>query len=358
MLKIDELEKGISFAKLSSDDITTLICKLRAADRQGKLGSILQIRLAELYTKTGEWELALQSFNRCRDKVPDIHSNQSFRKAATYVYGIGESAGVLDNISLFDQFRSGNECNLVLGGVEYSFLFVSGMPRSGTTAIGKLLNISDEISLFVELGSEFYPASPYDFHPKILPRIVKFRNNETNKERLKGLKKTRWIGDKRPYFFMNMPHVYQNFAGREFKVIHVFRNIYDVCQSYQKRAANPKDIWHETKGIEQCIYEINLMLDYIVQLFETRSPLLKDLIFTDYASIFSCVDSALALFRTLGVQLSPDKVNEIQRFIDQSSVIAARPRVYSRDLVRVINESIDLSKVRSVEKATGCTLVS
>ncbi len=165
---------------------------------------------------------------------------------------------------------------------EKSFLFICGCPRSGTTALWHLLMASPEIFLGVEryagymaarrIGSlrshhyeadQFFQLNDGDTHYKDLSTFHEF-TPYFPQARVK-YKQARLIGDKIPRLYDDFANLSQRIPNA--KVIFIVGNILDVCESYERRNANPDDGW--SLGYEYAIRDWNTSLERYLE-FEGR----------------------------------------------------------------------------------------
>lgn len=119
------------------------------------------------------------------------------------------------------------------------YLFVIGNARSGTTALGQLLNHSSEICLGIERYLPKDNISALSFNKKCFfdaesgNYLVRPQFYEKIKDKFEQAK---YIGDKRPNFTQSWRNTWLNLP--QAKIIYIFRNIYDVACSYNNRASN------------------------------------------------------------------------------------------------------------------------
>ena len=156
------------------------------------------------------------------------------------------------------------------GGQDRPHLFVCGCPRSGTTALTRLLSMHDDIALGIEryghlVGPENFKLSPKHF---LKERFFRVKRGDTFYSSLKDVAggnyydelagkydACRWVGDKRPDLYLAYPQLRRAFPGAT--VIFIFRNIFDVAQSYKVRAQNTEDDWPLAKGVLSAINDWN-----------------------------------------------------------------------------------------------------
>lgn len=148
---------------------------------------------------------------------------------------------------------------------EKAHLIVSGVARSGTTALGELLNAHPDICLGIE-RFKFQYLRAHNFSSTLFERdrFFDFRPEDTN---LDPAKRPAWkpvyakieekwdqariIGDKVP----DLLPVLADFLTENpsYRYICILRNLKDVGLSWQARADKPRDAWPKEKGfVEAC----------------------------------------------------------------------------------------------------------
>jgi hypothetical protein len=118
------------------------------------------------------------------------------------------------------------------------FLFVSGVARSGTTAMGRLLGSHPHVALYTELFLPQYgyvPAMLATENIRLLAEKGLIGLNQGNASVLGKSEQCGVVGDKRPGFLLSAELTLPNFAGQRLKVVHIVRNVYDVAASHQKQ---------------------------------------------------------------------------------------------------------------------------
>ena len=133
----------------------------------------------------------------------------------------------------------------------FTSLFVSGVPRSGTTALGRLLNTSPDIELYHEL----YPArvgyTAQMFDPRLMPSLVERRYEPEKRPVINADPNLLFRGDKRPLFLNSWSVTQRNFDPRQIRIIHIVRDPRNVAASYEKRrgrALTGKRNWDADRG--------------------------------------------------------------------------------------------------------------
>lgn len=142
-------------------------------------------------------------------------------------------------------------------------LIVTGVARSGTTALAELLNAHEGVCLGIErFKFQFLLANNHSGDLFERGRFFDFRPEDTNlipdlrplwKPIYEGIArkwdKARVIGDKVP----DMIPVLGDFITRnpDFRHIVILRNLKNVALSWQARASQPRDSWPQGRGFSE-----------------------------------------------------------------------------------------------------------
>ena len=135
--------------------------------------------------------------------------------------------------------------------MEKRYLFVCGCPRSGTTALWRLLTDHPKIVLGVE-RYVWFSFKDGKLNPSLFARdrFFDLQNGDTFYKNLSDFNQyyqkaserfeyAEWVGDKAPQMYKQYETIEKNFARAH--IIFIVRNIIDVAASYQKRAQDPND---------------------------------------------------------------------------------------------------------------------
>lgn len=325
----------------------------RALEEKEKLKQeeVFLVKIAELFLANGLWKYSLDLFSLVENES-QLGWNPNYRKAMIYNLGIVKAHEILPSVSRYQIAKKALGLSKIEMFENKRFLFVSGMPRSGTTAFGDLLNIVDDMKLFIELGNEFMPFSPYDFSNSVLPTLVQWSGQERNAS---ILEKTDYkvIGDKRPYFFMNLPHFLTNFESQEFKVFHIVRNIFEVAYSYQMRANNSSDkLWDASKGVTQCMHEINLMMQYFTS--AEFLPYKNKVSFVDYSQVLSDREYFLNLMESENVAVVNSNSSEMNGFFQKSK--NRKNKVIPEEFKEHVKSLVDRKALDTFEELIGFSI--
>lgn len=126
---------------------------------------------------------------------------------------------------------------------EEKILFICGCARSGTTALTRLFNAHPQINISIE-------KYQIDFVNTSFESIVFDRTAED--ENLPVI----FAGDKVPRFYKDYGKLFK--AYPDSRVLFIFRNIFDVAESYKARQDNDKEAWN--KGVRRAVEEWNTSL--------------------------------------------------------------------------------------------------
>ncbi|MDA7436869.1 sulfotransferase [Synechococcus sp. AH-601-B19] len=211
-----------------------------------------------------------------------------------------------------------------------SILFVTGLGRSGTTALGKMLTISPDICLFTELYNWNRPSgyTPHDFEEQVLIDAIDISKHPINKKEISKYHTASYIGDKRPDFIFCAERTFNNFEGTKISILFILRNLIQICASSYKRADDPNDLgWNKENGIIFTILWFNATMRQLLYLKQFRPDIFKHISFVNYSDIFSQKKLALALFDGLGIEINNHLNDQLDQFFQKSKSIVHRNNV-------------------------------
>jgi len=217
-------------------------------------------------------------------------------------------------------------------------LFVTGIQRSGTTALANIMNCHSEMAVCIEryknlmLGGNFKLFGPELFDKD---NLLDFSNNYTNctpehskrfadfyRELEQKYSALKYIGDKVPNSYSRTPAIYARFPA--VKLIFIVRNITDTACSWQTRAERVDDGWPATKTAVKAVERWN---DCNTTILEMKDKYPIDVHIVDYTDFFDG---------------DPDDVEPIVSLLDflalntESSILDAfiRARTFYRDRIK------------------------
>ncbi|MFC3170270.1 sulfotransferase [Paracoccus fontiphilus] len=196
-------------------------------------------------------------------------------------------------------------------------LIVTGVARSGTTALGKLLNAHAGVCLGIERYKfQFLRAHNYSADLFERERFFDFRAEDTNliPDLRPAWKPTydhialKWggarvIGDKVP----DLMPVLRDFITQnpDFRYIVILRNLKDVGLSWQARADRPRDSWPKNKGFAEACESWDAQYRILHDIIRDRK-LRKQVLLLDYDRMYEDVaETEAVLLGFLGLGRDP-----------------------------------------------------
>ncbi|MEM5518905.1 sulfotransferase [Henriciella sp. AS95] len=213
---------------------------------------------------------------------------------------------------------------------DQGYVFVSGAPRSGTTALGKLLSLHPKISMFIELYSSRFGYRPGMFDPKEIKRfhemgVLKSLDQHRNPAVFDAMTDDAIVGDKRPNFMDSAALTLNHFKNQKLFVVHVVRDPFEVAHSYIERARN--GTWPADRDHTVAVKELNQNNKTALSL--SRFGLAgqnQHLIVLNYATFWSDVENLVALFDKLGLDSSAIPHRDLEQFCKSSIKVSEKPR--------------------------------
>lgn len=223
------------------------------------------------------------------------------------------------------------------------FLFVSGAPRSGTTALGRLLNIHRRIAIYIELFSSRLGYTPEMFNRANIARlnregVLESLDKPRNLEILERAKPRRIVGDKRPNFMTSAAMSLPNFAGKSVTVVHVVRGIHEVAMSYVARAE--AEIWDAARDHKLAVEQLNMNNRLALDLVDRIGPGHR-LFILDYRSFWSSAGNVDRLFREIEVNPKQASDQEITKMFRIAHGVLKREPELSADARSYIDAHYD-----------------
>ena len=205
---------------------------------------------------------------------------------------------------------------------EKKYLFVCGCPRSGTTALWRLMITHPEIVLgierYVHLAFKRGSIKPDLFEKS---KFFELRAGETYYTDLvkynsyyaaaeQRFEQAAWVGDKIPPLDLDYAGIEANFENAH--ILCIVRNIIDVAGSYQTRAKDPNDdTWSAARDYRRAVHDWHHSLRATLHLLalENRRTSVQVVLYDD---LFLQRADLQPLFQWLGLEI-PHSVDEQYR---------------------------------------------
>jgi len=203
-----------------------------------------------------------------------------------------------------------------------NYVFVAGLGRSGTSALGRLLNQSSMIAIYHELHSPFridgYSIS--DLSKTFVSRNLKTHQHKNiNSDIFAKSLNSKIVGDKRPYFQFCAESTFDNLGVNNTMCLFIDRSLVDICRSSHARSVCPDDLsWPREQGVEHTILMYNASCRQIIYLHDKRPDIFSSFLFPAYEDIFSSEEKAIQLFNFCGIRLSEDETIQVKKFVKES----------------------------------------
>lgn len=227
-------------------------------------------------------------------------------------------------------------------------LFICGCPRSGTTALWRLLKTHRSIAVGVERFNNlvvpdftltkdcFENDRFFDYHQG----DSHWKNLELGAQKIyyTNLKKRyntcAYTGDKIPKLYEKYEQLFQEFP--EVKIVFIVRNIFDVAQSYKVRFENEDDAW--SASFDKSITDWNFSLSQTAQFLDLYPD---QFICLEYEQVFYTQSDFNQVLIKLDLQASDEMLLNLSK---------ERKRALELDDKKVLNLST-LEKRKIMHKA-------
>ena len=212
------------------------------------------------------------------------------------------------------------------------YVFISGCPRSGTTAMTHIFNWAPDCFIGFERFASLFARDPAAFTPALFEpeRLNTFADHDcayasyaaqnehgayyANKDAVPGIPQARHVGDKNPKFWQNFDaFLTPAWADRKVRNFHIIRSVFDVTASYQARFDNSSDAWTADfkAGVDDWMTSVRNTAAFLRRL-EDQSRDMQMLI-VDYNQLFGTdedrfIASVGRMFAPAGLELGPTAV--------------------------------------------------
>lgn len=236
------------------------------------------------------------------------------------------------------------------------YLFICGAPRSGTTALWRLLVSDKRIVLGVErYGNLFFKKNltkdlfEYDRFSILNNGDTFYSNLESFNPYYKDMENkflnAEFVGDKIPLLYQCLDGLFEEIPDA--KVIFMVRNIFDVAASYEARADNEQDLdWRRDRRTNEAIKDWSLSLRKIRDYGDNENIL--TIIYEDFYKSESQLER---LLRFLGLEASSDLLGQYEFLCKRSLVLEEqRKRALNEESVMKICSEAPFGLYREVLK--------
>jgi len=190
-----------------------------------------------------------------------------------------------------------------------NYLFITGCPRSGTTALTKFLNGDNRILVGIERYIRIQKSiTPEHFLKDRFLHPVKEETAHFEREDMFDAFRVKWdqntlryIGDKVPGYHRQLDYLAKTFPGC--KILFLLRNLIKVASSYNVRAYDGKN-WPESKDYRRATSDWNESLQGLKQFIDAGFA--DQVHVVNYESFFSGSQPHLqATYGFLGIERTP-----------------------------------------------------
>ncbi len=204
-------------------------------------------------------------------------------------------------------------------------VFICGCPRSGTTALWRLLTAHKECVVGVErYGNLFFHPNFFSSNHFRKDRFFKVEQGDTfyndlaqfssyYKTAEQNFNGATFVGDKIPLLYNYFEALKKNFPDAI--VLMIFRNIFDVAASYAVRASNPEDrTWSSSKGVASAIEDWTAAIAAYKKWAATMN-----ISVIDYEKLFIEGAGSSQIFEKLDLQETPETIAQYTYLIARSA---------------------------------------
>ncbi len=232
-------------------------------------------------------------------------------------------------------------------------IFISGVARSGTSALGRLINTHPQIGILVERFPEYFGYHPIQF----ADRSILFNKKNAPKsgysvdvwgDLMNRYENLKYIGDKRPGFLYGWPITAYNFLPTQIKIIHIRRDVKDVALSWKARANNVKDKWPAKKDFKQAIIETNIQNRWLLELIQNEKWK-NSIHIVNFKDIFSSPQPLLKIFDWLELETDLGLKGRIEEFLNKSEGVLQKDKTLTPSEAEVIKSIYSMQDDREIK---------
>jgi hypothetical protein len=219
-----------------------------------------------------------------------------------------------------------------------NFLFIAGCPRSGTSALVRILSFSKDIVIGLErfghlvsknnfqLNKSHFETERFfklETHDTFYEDVIKFHHKFYPNMR-KKYETAKIVGDKRPDLYRSYDELFMNFP--EAKVIFIYRQLDKVASSYNARAIE-ENSWPADKNFKQAVIDWNESLYCTLQAIK-RGYNIK---IVEYENVFQSNSNLDDLFEFVGVEKDAGVEEGINLVRSRSAKLLNERKMYLND---------------------------
>ncbi len=229
-------------------------------------------------------------------------------------------------------------------------LFVSGCPRSGTSALGRLLRLCSDVALYSERFKIGYGYCHQKFQGNvpIEGADMSIASHRAWGATLRRSVSARYVGDKRPLFTASWYITRHNYSPGTIRIIHIVRSAEDVAASHIQRcrktitkADNGNRGWPRQNNELCAAHDLNTSNRNILDIADSNYS--NAVLVVRYDRLFSDEAYALELFRWLDLPIDSQTHELVHSFIDNSRTIAQRTRILESSAKQRFDARLDRS---------------
>ena len=228
-------------------------------------------------------------------------------------------------------------------------LFVCGAPRSGTTALARLLNTSPSLVVGIERykkrlmqvnGSDHRVLFERERYFSYDPGDTDVDFNEAHGELTESSKRkydtATYIGDKVPRLYRRLHYIDTAFPNCV--IVYIVRDPIRVASSWQHRADAEHDRWPQRNGYQQAIVEWNQSLRFAI---EARQRFGNRIILLSYERVFG--NRRLAVWREMmrRLQLTVQPEEPTRRFLENAFRRAKKEHAIDAEVTQYASRTAD-----------------
>ena len=193
-------------------------------------------------------------------------------------------------------------------------VFISGMPRTGTTFLKSTLNKASNVFIYSEIIKPFETPLPEYFMTKtgLNEKLVNEIDNKHSAMHAEiwniSLNRNIILGAKIPGGFYQFSQLKKLFSNVKVIIFHIVRPLSEIAISYEIRSKNVDDKWSCNRGWEACISEFEQYLVQLKNIEDSKSEHFKH-VFVNYEDLSNPIKLRLLIEGSLN--LESEEINKM-----------------------------------------------